>query len=85
MQVMRYCVPDHENPSVIADSLLTGQYTEETVMYKWFATILIVYFIGDPNLAYMPSAITVDQMKDLFLAGVISLFLMPCVSAQFDN
>jgi hypothetical protein len=54
-------------------------------MYKWLAAIVVIYLIGDPNMAYMPSVITIGEMKDLFLAGVIALFVTPWVTAQFDD
>jgi preprotein translocase subunit SecF len=54
-------------------------------MYKWLAVIVAIYLIGDPILENISSVITVGEMNELLLTGVISLFLIPWVSAQFDN
>jgi hypothetical protein len=66
-------------------AIVTGQSTEVMIMYKWLAVIVAIYLIGDPILENISSVITVGEMNELLLTGVISLFLIPWVSAQFDN
>jgi hypothetical protein len=51
-------------------------------MYKWFIALTALYLVGDPGLAYL------EQMggtKDIVVALVLSLAIMPWVTAQFDN
>lgn len=51
-------------------------------MYKWFFILMGLYLLGDPGLVYL------EQMggtKDHIIALVISLAIMPWVTAQFDN
>jgi hypothetical protein len=51
-------------------------------MYKWFLILMALYLVGDPGLVYL------EQMggtKDLVVALIVSLAIMPWVTAQFDN
>ena len=51
-------------------------------MYKWFIILMALYLAGDPGLVYL------EQMggtKDLVVALILSLAVMPWVASQFDN
>jgi hypothetical protein len=55
------------------------------IMYKWFAAIVIIYLLGDPQLDYVSWIGLVGEMKDQFMAGVLALIITPWVVSQFDG
>jgi hypothetical protein len=55
------------------------------IMYKWFAAIVIIYLLGDPQLDYASWIGLVGEMKDQFMAGILALAITPWVVSQFDG
>ncbi len=51
-------------------------------MYKWFLILMGLYLVGDPGLVYLEQ---IGSTKELVVALVISLAVMPWITAQFDN
>ena len=51
-------------------------------MNKWFIALMGLYLVGDPELVYLEQ---MGEMKDVVVALVLSVALMPWVVSQFDN
>ena len=51
-------------------------------MYKWFVALIALYLMGDPGLAYLEQ---MGGIKEIFIALLLSLVVMPWVVFQFDN
>jgi hypothetical protein len=51
-------------------------------MYKWLLALVAIIYLGDPTLSYLES---IGEMKDLIVAAVISLLVMPWVVPHFDH
>ena len=62
-----------------------GNTQKVMIMYKWFAAIVIIYLLGDPQLDYVSWIGLIGDMKDQFLAVILSLVLAPWVVSQFDS
>lgn len=55
------------------------------IMYRWLLALAALYLLGDPNLTYLASVATNEEIRDLILSGVLSLFITPWVVAQIDG
>jgi hypothetical protein len=51
-------------------------------MYKWLLALVVIIYTGDPTLSYLES---IGEMKDLIVAAVIALLVMPWVVPHFDH
>jgi len=51
-------------------------------MYKWLLALVAIIYMGDPTLPYLE---LFGEMKDLIVAVVISLLVMPWVVTYFDH
>ena len=51
-------------------------------MHKGFLVLAAIIYLGDPDLSYLES---IGEMKDVIVAVVISLLVVPWVVPHFDH
>ena len=66
-------------------SYTATQHAKVMIMYKWFAAIVIIYLLGDPQLDYVSWIGLVGEMKEQIMAGILTLLIAPWVVSQFDS
>jgi hypothetical protein len=51
-------------------------------MYKWLMALIAIVVIADPGFSWLQS---VDEMKDVVIAGMFAVVAVPWVASHFDN
>jgi hypothetical protein len=54
----------------------------ENDMSKWIGLILLILFLGDPELSFLNQ---LGALKELLVVMTIGLFAMPWAVSQMDN
>jgi hypothetical protein len=81
-RVTLVCPLRHVGLPRLADSLIINTRHREASMYKWLIALVAIIYMGDPTLSYLE---LFGEMKDLIVAVVISLLVMPWVVTYFDH
>lgn len=55
---------------------------EENDMGKWVGLILLILFLGDPELSFLNQ---LGALKELLIVMTVGLFAMPWVVSQMDS